>query len=394
MNERILLGVTGSIAAYKAPFILRRLNQRGFRVPVVLTESALRFIGRVTFEALTKYGVYDNLWARRQALSHISLLEDTKLILLAPATANIIAKCANGLADDLLSSLLLAANPELVVIAPAMNTGMWNNPATQANISLLKQRGVQFIEPSSGELACGVVGKGRLVNIEELILNVEGMVRACPLISGKKVLVTAGRTEEELDPVRVLTNRSSGRMGVEIARAFARAGACVTLLAGQISVPLPEGIHTIRTYSAEQMLNQLKMIMSETDILIMAAAIADYRLQLPADDKIKDSSFSLNLTKTPDILSALSNFSAIRIGFSVETSSNWESLALKKLSSKKLNAIVANPADVIDSKETRAVIFYSNGKKLEIPQSSKKELALKLVQVTAELLEEREVNGS
>ncbi len=390
MDERILLGVTGSIAAYKAPLILRRLRKRGFRVPVVLTGAASRFIGRVTFESLTTHGVYDDLWARREALSHISLLEDTRLVLVAPATANIIAKAAHGLADDLLSCLLLAAGPSRLLFAPAMNEGMWNNPATQENVAVLKKRGVRFVEPGSGELACGVVGKGRLAEIDEIVLAAERVVRAHPGLAGKRVVVTAGRTEEELDPVRVLTNRSSGRMGVEVAKAFARVGAEVTLVAGQVSVPLPYGVEIIKVFSAAQMLSELDSIMSSTDVLLMAAAIGDYKPATSSVDKLKSDELTLNLTKTPDILASLVDSPAVRIGFSVETGEDWESSAKEKLSSKNLAAIVANPASVIGQAETQAVILYSSGQREEISPLAKEALASRLVEVTAELLNRKE----
>lgn len=393
MNERLLLGVTGSIAAYKAPFILRRLRERGFRVPVVLTEAAQHFIGRVTFESLTTDGVYDNLWARREALSHISLLEGTRLVLIAPATADIIAKTAHGLADDLLSSLILAADPKLLLFAPAMNTGMWRNPTTQENIATLKGRGAGFVEPGEGELACGIVGKGRLAEIEEIVLAAERLVRTHPILGGKTVVITCGRTEEELDPVRVITNRSSGRMGAELARAFARARADVTLLAGQVSVPLPCGVQIIRVNSAAQMLEQLTSLMPTADVLLMAAAIADYKPHQPPGYKIKDRELTLTLSKTPDILSAFADSSTVRIGFSVEAAEDWRAAALEKLTLKKLDAIVANPAEVIGREQTEAVIIYSGGEEIEVPRTSKEELAERLVEVTAELMQRKESRG-
>lgn len=393
MNERVLLGVTGSIAAYKALLILRGLRARGFRVPVVLTEAAQRFIGRVSFESLTTEGVYDNLWARREALTHISLLEDTRLVLLAPATADIIAKAAHGLADDLLSSLLLAADPKLLMFAPAMNTGMWQNPATQDNIAILKGRGAGFIEPGEGELACGVVGKGRLAGIDEIVLAAERAVRAHPVLRGKKVVVTCGRTEEELDPVRVITNRSSGRMGTELARAFARVGADVTLVAGQVSVELPCGVETVRVRSAAQMLSQLAALMPSADILLMAAAIADYKPREPSGQKLKDGELALDIVKTPDILHEFADSPALRIGFSVETAEDWRAAALEKLALKKLDAIVVNPAEVIGSSETEAVVLYSGGGEIEVPRTGKEELAARLVEVSVELLQRKGSRG-
>jgi phosphopantothenoylcysteine decarboxylase/phosphopantothenate--cysteine ligase len=393
MNERVLLGVTGSIAAYKAAFVLRSLRGRSFRVPVVLTEAAQRFVGRVTFEALTTEGVYDDLWARREALTHVSLLEGTSLVLIAPATADIIAKAAHGLADDLLSSLILAADPKLLLFAPAMNTGMWRNPATQENIALLKGRGAGFVEPGEGELACGMVGKGRLAEIEEIVLAAERLIRAHPVLKGKRVVVAAGRTEEELDPVRVITNRSSGRMGVQIAQSFARVGAEVTLLAGRMNVELPCGVQTVRVGSAARMLSELTSLMPATDVLLMAAAVGDYAPKKSADYKLKETELTLSLIRTPDILSAFADSSTVRIGFSVETGEDWRAAAVEKLHQKNLDAIVANPAQAIGSEKTQAVIIYADGKRVEVARTSKEELAARLVEVSAELLQSKESRG-
>ncbi|MBN2379189.1 bifunctional phosphopantothenoylcysteine decarboxylase/phosphopantothenate--cysteine ligase CoaBC [candidate division WOR-3 bacterium] len=390
MNERLLLGVSGSIAAYKAPLILRKLTEQGFSVPVVLTRAASRFIGRVTFESLTKEGVYDNLWARRQALSHISLLDGTRLVLVAPATANIIAKAASGIADDLLSSILLAADPGKVLFAPAMNQGMWENPATQENVNRLKKRGANFVEPGFGKLACGVTGEGRLAEPDEIALAAERLARAHPVLADKRIVVTAGRTEEEIDPVRVITNRSSGRMGTELAKAFARRGAEVTLVAGEISVPLPCGVNVIRVRSAIEMLAELTAILPSTDALLMAAAIADYTPVQSASSKLKDKDLSIKITRTPDVLGALPDSSAVLIGFSVETEPDWTKTASEKLSAKNLDAIVANPATVIGGEQTEAEIIFTSGKRMRCTSVAKEVLATKLVEVVAELLADKE----
>lgn len=389
MNERVILGVTGSIAAYKAVLLLRALRERGFRVPVVLTEAAERFVGRVTFESLTGEGVYDDLWARRESLSHISLLEGTGLVLVAPASADFLAKAAHGLADDLLSAILLAASPTQVVFAPAMNQGMWLNPATQDNARTLRRRGVRFVEPAEGELACGMRGRGRLAEIEDVVLAVERMLRSHPVIVGKKIVITCGRTEEEIDPVRVLTNRSSGRMGVELARAFLVAGAEVTLVAGEVSVPLPSGCNLLWARSAAEMLSTLRALMPDADALLMAAAVGDYTPVETSDGKLKDNELRLRLVKTPDILAALKDERAVRIGFSVETASSWLEDARAKLVAKGLDAIFANPSEVIGSSETQGTVIYATGETLPMPNMSKKELAERLVLLTAELLAKR-----
>jgi phosphopantothenoylcysteine decarboxylase / phosphopantothenate---cysteine ligase len=387
MNERIILGVTGSIAAYKAVYLLRTLTSRGFKVPVVMTESAQRFVGRVTFEALTDGGVYDDLWGRREALNHISLLAGTSLVLVAPATANIIAKTAHGLADDLLSSLLLAASPDKIMFAPAMNSGMWLNPATAANIALLKERGVRFVEPGSGELACGVTGKGRLADPELISLAAEAHVRSHPLLAGRQVVITCGRTEEEIDPVRVITNRSSGKMGVELARSFARASAKVILVAGQVSVDLPRGIEIVRAFSAAQMLSCLAELEPSTDILIAAAAIGDYSPAQSSTHKIKNDRLTLELTKTPDVLASLSSDRPVRIGFSVDTGDDQLQSARNKLKSKRLDAIVANPSSVIGEDLTQASVIFADGQVFEIPSAAKADVSFKLVEIAARLLQ-------
>lgn len=393
MKERLLLAVTGSIAAYKAPFILRGLSERGFSVPVVLTQAAQKFVGRVTFESLTSEGVYDDLWTPRQSLSHISLLEGTKLVLVAPATANIMAKAAHGLADDLLSSLLLAADPRILLFAPAMNDGMWRNPATQENVSTLKARGARFVEPAEGELACGAVGKGRLAEADLIILEAERIVRAHSTLKDKKIVVTAGRTEESLDPVRVLTNRSSGRMGTETALAFARAGADVTLVTGEVSVLPPAGLRHISAPSSSLMLEALASLVPSADVLVMAAAVADYAPAEPASAKLKESTLTIELKKTPDILAALAGFPAVKIGFSVETGSDWSASAKQKLEAKKLDAIVANPSSVIGSQKTQATILLSSGETIEIEPTDKAALAEKLVEVARGLLERKGRNA-
>jgi len=390
VNERILLGVTGSIACYKAPFILRGLNRLGFRVPVVMTRAAKRFVGSLTFQALTNEGVYDTLWAKRQALSHITLLDGTSLVLVAPATANIIAKAAAGVADDLLSSLLLASDPARILFAPAMNEGMWNNPVTQDNVDKLRKRGSGFVEPASGDLACGISGKGRLAGIEDILLGVERGVRIDPILSGKRIVITCGSTEEELDPVRVVTNRSSGLMGMNLARSFSRIGADVTLVAGSLSAPLPPGINVIRAFSSTAMLDELKKVTADADALIMAAAIADYAPIESRTEKLKDDELTLKLRKTPDILASLETPGTVRIGFSVETGKDWTATAADKLKKKKLDAVVANPAWVIAQDSTEAVIHFSSGKQLISQPISKEMLAEKLVEVTRELIKERD----
>jgi len=393
MNERLLLGVTGSIAAYKAVVLLRRLEERGFRVPVVLTRAARRFVGRITFESLSSQGVYDDLWARREALSHISLLEDTKLVLVAPATADIMAKAAHGMADDLLSCLLLAAEPARVMFAPAMNAGMWSNPATRKNVRTLREHGARFVEPEWGELACGDKGEGRLADTDCIVLAAERAVRSHPALLRRRVVVTAGRTEEEIDPIRVLTNRSSGRMGTELAKAFFRAGADVTLVAGRLSVPVPGCIETTQVRSAAEMLAALRKLAPQTDVVVMAAAVADFAPAGRSTDKLKQDELNLKLARTPDVIASLQTPGAVRIGFSVETGGDWEKTAAGKLVSKRLDAVVANPAEVIGGERTRAVIIFADGGRREFPSATKEQLAGEVVKAAAELLERRKSGG-
>ncbi|MBD3286267.1 bifunctional phosphopantothenoylcysteine decarboxylase/phosphopantothenate--cysteine ligase CoaBC [candidate division WOR-3 bacterium] len=389
MNEKIILGVTGSIACYKAPFVLRELVRRGFRVPVVMTRSATRFVGRVTFDALTDEGVYDSLWSRRETLSHVALLDGTSAILVAPATANIIAKAAAGIADDLLSSLLLAADPGSIIYAPAMNKGMWNNPATRGNVGKLRKRGSGFVEPASGELASGAIGKGRLAEIDEIALAAERAVRMDRILADKKIVITCGRTEEEIDPVRVITNRSSGLMGISLARAFSRLGADVRLIAGRVNVTLPSGVKVQSAFSASAMLDELGKQMPEADALIMAAAIADYSPLDYSEEKIKEDELTLKLKKTPDILTSLNSRRPVRIGFSVEAGEDWTRTAERKLADKSLDVIVANPARVIAAEETQAAIIFASGRRIISRAMTKDMLSRKLVEITRNLIQER-----
>ena len=349
----VLLCVTGCIAAYKSCEIARCLQKAGARVKVCMTEHATRFVGPTTFRALTHekvaVGLFDD---PEDPIHHISLAQEADVVLVAPATANIIAKMAHGIADDLMSTTLLATRAPIVV-APAMNVGMWEAAATQENVRTLQGRGVHVITPDSGYLACGDVGGGRLPDpwrIADIALAVAG---AGGPLAGERVLITAGGTHEPIDPVRFIGNRSSGKMGAALARAATRMGAEVTLVLGPVSVEAPAGVRCVRVETASEMLSAAREAFQDATIAVCAAAVADYTPARPADHKLKKSEERLDtvqLTETVDILATLSADKGERtvIGFAAETS-NVVDYALAKLASKGCDAIVANDVSRADS---------------------------------------------
>jgi phosphopantothenoylcysteine decarboxylase/phosphopantothenate--cysteine ligase len=347
-GRRILLGVTGGIAAYKSAWIARLLTQAGASVDVVLTRSASEFIGAITFEALTGRPVYTALIAEGHALDHIKLARAAHGVVVAPATADFIARAANGHADDLLSACLLAATAP-VLIVPAMNDRMWAHGQTQANVAHLRQLGYAVLEPDAGPLAVGEgTGPGRMPEPEAIVAHVARMLEPAGPLRGKRVVVTAGPTREPVDPVRFLTNRSSGKMGVAIAAAAWRRGADVTLIAGPIAVPPPTGPSLTMVETTEQMRAAVEHAIGDADALIMAAAPADFRPASPAQQKIKKSNApaSIALEPTADILASTIAARAKRlvtVGFALETTSPLEH-GRAKLASKQLDLIVVNDA--------------------------------------------------
>ena len=352
-EKTVLLCVTGCIAAYKSCEILRLLQKAGYRVKVLMTEHATQFVGPTTFRALTHekvaIGLFDD---PEDPIHHISLAQEADVVLVAPATANCIAKMAHGIADDLMSTTLLATKAP-ILIAPAMNSGMWSAAATQENVEVLKSRGVHFVQPDSGYLACGDIGSGRLPTPEAIADATCSLLQGSTDLVGEHVLITAGPTHEPIDPVRYIANRSSGKMGLELARAARDRGASVTLIAGPIELPIPAGIETIHVQTASQMYNAAVKAFGRSTIAILAAAVADYTPSAPSDHKLKkavDPIDSVPLIQTQDILAELSSNKEDRIviGFAAETNDVVD-YAVAKLKRKGCDAIVANDVSRSDA---------------------------------------------
>lgn len=352
-EKTVLLCVTGCIAAYKSCEILRLLQKAGYRVKVLMTEHATQFVGPTTFRALTHekvaIGLFDD---PEDPIHHISLAQEADVVLVAPATANCIAKMAHGIADDLMSTTLLATKAP-ILIAPAMNSGMWSAAATQENVEVLKGRGVHFVQPDSGYLACGDIGSGRLPTPEAIADATCSLLQGSTDLVGEHVLITAGPTHEPIDPVRYIANRSSGKMGLELARAARDRGANVTLIAGPIELPIPAGIETIHVQTASQMYNAAVKAFGHSTIAILAAAVADYTPSAPSDHKLKkavDPINSIPLIQTQDILAELSfnKEGRVVIGFAAETNDVVD-YAVAKLKRKGCDAIVANDVSRSDA---------------------------------------------
>ena len=345
---RVLLGVTGSIAAYKGVLILRRLMEEGAQVQVVLTHSAQKFITPLTFEALSGRKVYTDLFGEEESIPHITLADSSDLILIVPATANIIGKVANGIADDLLSTLLMASRVP-VILAPAMEEEMWNNPRLQKNIAVLEELGVRVVPPEAGKLASGKEGLGRLASEELILSSVAERLEHYEDLKGEVIVVTAGPTREALDAVRYLSNRSSGKMGYALAKAARERGARVILISGPTQLSPPLGVELARVETAEEMLNRVLEAFPAATVLIMAAAVSDYRPSQMIKGKMKKSGvpLSLDLEHVPDILKRLAHENGslkqrkTLIGFAAETEDLLPN-ARKKLMEKDLDLIVAN----------------------------------------------------
>ena len=384
-NKTIVLGVTGSIAAYKAAELASRFTKDGFRVDVIMTESAQRFISPLTFRNITGLPVVTTMWDIDSEFSveHVALAEAADVVLIAPATANIIAKIACGMADDMLSCTVLATRAP-VVIAPAMNDNMWTNTVTQENAAKLLKRGFIFVGPAHGRLASGKLGLGRLTGLDEIYgITLQVLGRKGDL-AGKNIVVTAGGTQEPVDPVRCLTNRSSGKMGYAIAEAARNRGAQVTLISAPTSLPTPPGIKVIDVNTAEEMLKAVQETVKKADALIMAAAVADFRPIAAAGKKIKRADLSdltLELEKTPDILAQVKG-DFIRVGFAAE-SHDVVANARDKVKRKGLDLIVANDITEKDcgfgTETNRVTIIDSKGKAEELPLLHKSEVAEKIL---------------
>jgi phosphopantothenoylcysteine decarboxylase/phosphopantothenate--cysteine ligase len=398
-NTNIILGITGGIAAYKTPDLVRKLVAKGATVRVVMTESAKEFVSPLALQAVSGNPVSDNLLDKdaEAAMGHIELARWADKLLVAPATANFMAKLTHGLADDLLSTLCLAT-PAPIYIAPAMNQQMWFADATQANLKILEQRRIQFLGPAQGEQACGDVGPGRMLEPQE-IANLLAQESLEKVLAGKRITITAGPTREEIDPVRYLSNHSSGKMGYALAVAAEELGATVTLISGPVNLHPPAKVTTISVSSAQQMHDAVMQTTHDCDIFIGCAAVADYRVQQKTDQKIKKSDSELTLTfiKNPDILSDVAHLAnaPFTLGFAAETQ-NLREYAIGKLQRKKLNMIAAN--DVSDntigfnSEQNALSVFWSKGEK-KLDLADKQLLARQLMQLVAQrYTEDTDVN--
>ncbi|MER2514677.1 MAG: bifunctional phosphopantothenoylcysteine decarboxylase/phosphopantothenate--cysteine ligase CoaBC [Nitrosomonas ureae] len=366
-KKRLLLGVTGGVAAYKTAELARLLTQHGIDVQTIMTEAACHFMGPATFQSLTGNSVYTDLWETNAMhnMAHIDISRNADMILVAPASADFMGKLANGLADDLLSVLCMARNCPLM-IAPAMNRQMWENPATQRNLSLLRQDNVTIIGPACGEQACGEIGMGRMVEVSELVEAVQIAFQAGALLRGKNILVTAGPTYEAIDAVRGITNNSSGKMGFAVAKAALEMGAKTTLISGPTCLSPPAVDKFISVVSAEEMLHAVQAEVSQADIFISVAAVADYRTANIQQQKLKKSPTNLliEFIPNPDILMTVSTSPnpPFCVGFAAETE-DLEKNAAAKRNKKKLPLLVANLAqDAIGSDENELILLDDEGK--------------------------------
>jgi phosphopantothenoylcysteine decarboxylase/phosphopantothenate--cysteine ligase len=415
---KVALGVTGGIAAYKAAEIVRLLQEkvRGIRVQVVMTRAAQEFVRPLTFAALSGEKVITGMFSSGEehephldapnthspnadspnldaAIEHIAVAQSIDALLVAPATADVLAHFAQGIANDFLTTLYLATTAP-VVVAPAMNVNMWNHPATQANLQILRQRGVKIVEPGAGYLACGMTGSGRLAENETIVAAVMEALGASQDLSGETVLITAGPTREKIDPVRYLTNRSSGRMGYALAEAALRRGARVLLVSGPTSLTPPGAAEAIRIESAEEMRGAVLKLLPQATIIIKTAAVSDYRPKAVAGQKIKHKGpLTLELKSTPDILKELSlkKSSQIIVGFAAETENVLEN-ARQKLVSKNLDAIVVNDVSregVGFDSDRNAVTIITHDQVVEVPETTKWEVAQRVLDQVVRLREHR-----
>jgi phosphopantothenoylcysteine decarboxylase/phosphopantothenate--cysteine ligase len=382
-SKKVVLGITGGVAAYKAAELVRRLGDQAIDVHVVMTEAACGFITPATLQALSGHPVYTDMWDARipNSMAHIELSRDKAVIVIAPATADFMAKLVHGHADDLLSTLCLARDCPLIV-APAMNRQMWENPATQRNVAQLEKDGVTILGPASGDQACGETGNGRMLEAQEIADAVAAFL-APKSLAGVHVLMTAGPTFEPIDAVRGITNRSSGKMGYAIARAAIGAGAKVTLVSGPSSQPIPAGAALTRVESAADMFEAVKKHAKHADIFIGVAAVADYRVETPSEHKIKktdDSQLTLRLVPNPDILAWVAGQKQppFTVGFAAE-SRNLENYADEKRRRKKVNLIVANLAQNAIGADDNEVMLLDDSGTHKLPRAPKETVAKDIV---------------
>jgi len=394
-GKTVVLGVTGSIAAYKAADLASKLTQAGAKVEVIMTEAATEFITPLTFRNITGRPVVTKMFelASEYSVEHVALAEAADVVVIAPATANIIAKLAAGITDDMLSCTVLATKAPLVV-APAMNVNMYENKVTQDNLGKLKARGFAFVGPAYGRLASGKMGLGRLVDVEEILGAVCQVLGRGGDLSSKRIVVTAGGTQEPIDPVRCLTNRSSGKMGYALAEAARDRGAEVVLVTAPCALGRPYGVEVIDVATAEEMYEAVKKAVAKADVLIMAAAVADYRPSKVSASKIKRqqaSSLTLEMERTPDILGQVKG-KFLRVGFAAE-SENLVANAKRKLKDKQLDLIVANdittPGSGIGADANQVAIITPDGKAEKLSTLPKREVADRVLDRVAKLLDKR-----
>ncbi len=393
---KIALGVSGGIAVYKSAEIVRLLQDRGIRVQVVMTAAAQQFVRPLTFAALSGEKVITDLFGSDEsqanvesAIEHIQIAQAIDALLVAPATADVLARFAQGIANDFLSTLYLATTAP-VVVAPAMNVNMWNHAATQANLEALRKRGVRIVEPGQGYLACGMTGAGRLAENEAIVAAVLEALGTSQDLAGETVLITAGPTQEKIDPVRYLTNRSSGRMGYAIAEAAVRRGARVFLVSGPTAIPAPAAAEITRVGTAEEMLAAVLKLLPESSVVIKTAAVADFRPKATANQKIKrKGEMTLELEPTADILAEVARrkTTQVVVGFAAETENVLEN-ARKKLASKSLDAIVVNDVSregIGFDSDRNAVTIISQSEVVEVPETSKWEVAHRVLDQVVKL---------
>jgi len=399
-NKSVALGVCGGIAAYKAVEVLRGLQRTGCTVRVAMTKRACEFVQPLTFRALSRSHVIVDDYApdNPDPIAHITFSQTVDLLVVAPATANIIAKFANGVADDFLSSTYLACTAP-VLIAPAMNTTMWEHPATQRNLRQLRADGVYFVEPDAGEMACGTIGPGRLSEPERIVRAALDILAGSDRpkdLAGERFLITVGATREEIDPVRFISNRSSGKMGFALAEAAAKRGAAVTVVAGVTTVDPPVGVRVVKALSADEMLKAVASEAGKASVFIGAAAIADYRPAQRSEQKIKKTNESITLTleRTPDVLSQVAASRAngmLVVGFAAETENVLDN-AKEKLRSKKLDAIVANDVSRADSgfdTATNKIAIITDNDSVELPVMTKGEAADRILDAIVKIRHSR-----
>jgi|SRR5208282_2917606 len=400
---KVALGVTGGIAAYKSAEIVRLLQDRSIRVQVIMTRAAQEFIRPLTFAALSGEKVITGMFSPGEAASdfanidsaieHIAVAQSIDALLVAPATADVLAHFAQGVANDFLTTLYLATAAP-VVVAPAMNVNMWNHPATQANVEILRRRGVKIVEPGSGYLACGMTGSGRLAENEAIVAAVLEALGAAQDLSGETVLITAGPTRESIDPARYLTNRSSGRMGYAIAEAAVRRGARVILVSGPTALMPPAAAELTRVESAEQMFDAVLKLLPQATIVIKSAAVSDYRAKVVSQHKMKRKGpLALELEPTADILKEISarKQSQIVVGFAAETENVLEN-ARQKLAAKDLDAIVVNDisrAGIGFDSDRNEVTIITHDEVIEVPETTKRQVAQRVLDQVVRIRQQR-----